>query len=137
MLTPELLVLMQPGRHLAEWCPSELHDVVAPVLLPMDQPGSLEHLQVFRDCVQGDVKGLGDFRDPCRAAGEARENRPSSGMRNGVENGAQVVHGGYSTKRLNVLQAIPGDLHQRARPLTRTPSPMTMFGHERAPIQRR
>src|SRR5260370_867710 len=46
---PERPMARDPARRIVEWLPAQSKPMDAPVDRALDQPGSLEHLQVFRD----------------------------------------------------------------------------------------
>jgi len=60
---PELAVHEQPLGRVAERSRDQPTDVLAPLLLSLDQPRVLEHREMLRDRGQRDGEGLGEERD--------------------------------------------------------------------------
>src|SRR3989440_1700984 len=71
----------------------------------LDQARALEDLEVLGHGREADLEGLGQLQDRSLARGEAREDRPPSGIGEGGKRGAEAVgRHMYLTYRLNTVR---------------------------------
>ena len=86
--TAELLfvdqpVFVDPGGECLELGRIQVHGSALGVPRPGDQPGLLEHLDVLRDRLLGDLEGIGQLVDRGRAPAESGRSIPAEPDRPG------------------------------------------------------
>jgi hypothetical protein len=77
---PEFAVYEQPLGRVAEWSRNQPTDVLAPLLLPLDQARVLEHRKVLGDGGQRDGERLGEDRERRLAQAEPFQNGAAGGI---------------------------------------------------------
>src|SRR6266545_2512336 len=92
-LLPEPAVALDPLVGLPERCGIEARRPPLRVAAALDEPRSLEHLQMLRDGRKANVERLCELADGGLAFREAREDRPPRGIREGAEGQAERVCG--------------------------------------------
>lgn len=88
---PELAVVFQPGRSSAQRRRIQPAAMLAPHHFPLDQARPFEHQDVFRDRVERNREGSGNFGDRSRLSLQSGEDSPPRGVRNGPENTVESV----------------------------------------------
>ena len=70
---------------------SVILSTISALVALLDEPGSLEHLQVLRDRRQAEVERSGQLRHGGLAFGESREDGPASRIGQGRKGGAERI----------------------------------------------
>src|ERR1035438_3385017 len=88
---PEPLILMHPSRYFPKWFPSQGDKHLTPLLLPFNESGSFEHLEVLGHGVQSRVERLCDIQKSSRPVCEPANNCAPSRVRNGCQHVCQSI----------------------------------------------
>src|SRR5579864_2736739 len=88
---PELAVVLQPGRSLAERRRIQPATMLAPHHLALDEPRPFEHQNVFRDRVERYRKWPGNLGNGGWLLRQSGENGPPRGVRNRCENPVETL----------------------------------------------
>src|SRR5690606_27432518 len=90
-LVPEWAIGLHPGGHILQG--PGIQAARSPLRLTSlaHQTGALQRLEVLRDGRQAEVEGRCQLGDGCLALGEAGQDRPSGGIREGMEGDSQVI----------------------------------------------
>jgi hypothetical protein len=88
---PDLPVLFDPPDRGIEWHWLETARSVLSVATPTDQTGLLEHFEMLRDCLKGDLERFGELVDCRLSDGQTGEDRPSGRVGESSERVAELV----------------------------------------------
>ena len=103
-------VLVDPGRECLELGRIQVHGSALGVPRPGDQPCLLEYRNVLRNRLLGDLEGIGQLVDRCRASAEAGNDPAANRIGQGGEGPVEpVVCGGIDDHVVNLPLYQPVD----------------------------
>ena len=85
--------MIEPGRSVPERARLESAEGFSTLYLTADEPGTLKHHDVFRDCVQGYREGLCNLCDGCGFFCQGPQDRAPRGVGNCRENTVKLFLG--------------------------------------------
>ncbi len=97
-MIPEAAIFLEPFRDGLQGLCLEMAGAPLRLPAPRDQAGRLQHFEVFGDCREAHIEGLGQFAHGGVARAQPRKKAPPRRIGEGGKGGAEAVGHLYSIK---------------------------------------